>query len=55
MVLVHIGVVLYGVYCFMVFSLPYLILPTEPIVLDDFKSAHFQKHELGVRAFPTRG
>jgi hypothetical protein len=27
----------------------------EPIVLNDFESARFQKHELRVRAFPTRG
>jgi hypothetical protein len=28
---------------------------TEPVVLDDFKSTPFQKHEVGARAFPTPG
>ncbi len=27
----------------------------EPVVLDDFKSTRFQKHEVGARAFPTPG
>jgi hypothetical protein len=29
--------------------------PFDPIVLDHFKSACFQNHELRARAFPTRG
>jgi hypothetical protein len=33
----------------------YTTITPEPIVLDDFKSAHFHKHELEARAFPTRG